>query len=82
MQIEVYEWEDDENGGHFKTHWEEQDFSKTADRHCDICIVCGLPSYPECCSMCNNMKILEQRKNEPAFRATIHGETPKMPKKD
>ena len=82
MQVEVYEWEDDDEGGHFKMHLEERDYSKTADRHCDTCIVCGYPTYPECCSWCHNMKILEMRKDEPFIKASIHGEIPKMPKKD
>lgn len=54
MKVEVIELPDSPNDD-FKSHIEEREYpDELADRHCDLCIVCGWSTYPECMSWCQN----------------------------
>ncbi len=55
-QMNVMEWVEDKDGGHFEEHMEEREYDNSDNRHCDLCIVCGFPEYPECTKWCQSEK--------------------------
>ena len=57
MKITVSEF--DEKTKTFKHYEREEDFSETADRHDNLCIVCGFSAYPECIKVCHNECVRE-----------------------
>ena len=60
MIFNVSEFVEDENGGHFIHYTREKDFPESEERHCDLCVVCGFPTYPECRKYCPNEQLSQE----------------------
>lgn len=52
MEIKVSEIIEDKTGVRFKHYVRQQEFPETEGRHCDLCVVCGFPAYPQCRDWC------------------------------
>ena len=52
MAVEVHEFVEDENGGHFIQYTREQDITEHYDRPDNLCKICRFNSYPKCLGYC------------------------------
>ena len=43
---------EDKSGVHFVHYTRFEDFPNSEGRHCNLCVVCGFPTYPECRNWC------------------------------
>lgn len=66
IRLELSEFVDDANGGHFEERIEDLVFRDDQVRHEDLCTVCGWPDYPGCIAECPNMKLLEKQRSKEA----------------
>ncbi len=51
IKFDVYELPDNKDD-EFKHHVEYREYPEEEKRHCNLCVVCGFPSYPKCREWC------------------------------
>lgn len=54
--IETLEWVKDDNGGHFKHYYREDDWERHPEREHVVCTICMIKSYPKCMELCDKWK--------------------------
>lgn len=59
IEFQVSEIMENDDGINFKHYTEKKEYPDDG-RHCDLCIVCGFPAYPECRNWCQNEKFIKE----------------------